>query len=398
MSQQHRHAHQGEKVSFTSGLRNRVQQVVRTPEGGFAKAPLIIALNVFILMTVAGGATAYAAYSHSVKLTVDGRTETVRTFASTVDEVLDSRDISVRKADKVNLDADAPLADGVDITVQYAKPVTVTIDGVATTETAYDATVGDLMKRHGIEPSSDAFVSDDADTRIPRSGINLVVSSVKAVTVVADGASRTLFTAAPTAADVLKEAKIDVDADDEIVQGADTVVAPLSTVQVVRIQKESRTEEVDVPFETQSSDDPEATKGETTVVTPGAVGRAREDVDLVIADGVVRDRIVTKREVLSAPVAQVQKVGTKAPAANFAAGDTVWDALAKCESGGNWAINTGNGYYGGVQFSLATWRSLGGTGLPSEASREEQIQRASALQARAGWGQWPGCARKLGLL
>lgn len=79
------------------------------------------------------------------------------------------------------------------------------------------------------------------------------------------------------------------------------------------------------------------------------------------------------------------------------AGGSVWDALAKCESSGNWSINTGNGYYGGLQFTLSTWRAVGGTGLPSQASREEQIMRGQILQARSGWGQWPACTAKLGL-
>ena len=77
---------------------------------------------------------------------------------------------------------------------------------------------------------------------------------------------------------------------------------------------------------------------------------------------------------------------------------SVWDRLAQCESGGNWSINTGNGYYGGLQFTLSTWRSLGGSGYPNQASRSEQIARAQALQARSGWGQWPACSAKLGLL
>ena len=69
----------------------------------------------------------------------------------------------------------------------------------------------------------------------------------------------------------------------------------------------------------------------------------------------------------------------------------VWDKIAACESGGNWHINTGNGYYGGLQFSAATWKSVGGPGLPHEHSREVQIKYAKILQARSGWGQW-GCA------
>lgn len=85
-----------------------------------------------------------------------------------------------------------------------------------------------------------------------------------------------------------------------------------------------------------------------------------------------------------------------APAATVAE-SSVWDRLAACESGGNWAINTGNGFYGGVQFTLSSWRGVGGSGYPNLASKSEQIARAQALQARQGWGAWPACAAKLGL-
>jgi len=73
-----------------------------------------------------------------------------------------------------------------------------------------------------------------------------------------------------------------------------------------------------------------------------------------------------------------------------------WDALAECESGGNWAINTGNGYYGGLQFSLSSWQAVGGSGLPSDASRETQIAMGQRLYERQGWGAWPYCTSQLG--
>lgn len=76
----------------------------------------------------------------------------------------------------------------------------------------------------------------------------------------------------------------------------------------------------------------------------------------------------------------------------------VWDKLARCESGGDWHINTGNGYYGGLQFSLESWRAAGGTGYPHEHSREVQIEMAERLQDMQGWGAWPVCARRLGLI
>ena len=80
------------------------------------------------------------------------------------------------------------------------------------------------------------------------------------------------------------------------------------------------------------------------------------------------------------------------------AGDGVWDKIAACESGGNWSINTGNGYFGGLQFTLSSWRAVGGSGYPHQASREEQIMRGEKLQAIQGWGAWPACSAKIGLL
>lgn len=84
------------------------------------------------------------------------------------------------------------------------------------------------------------------------------------------------------------------------------------------------------------------------------------------------------------------------PTAANAADDATWDALAQCESGGNWAINTGNGYYGGLQFSQSTWEANGGVGNPADASREEQIRIAENVLATQGWGAWPSCSAQIG--
>jgi hypothetical protein len=71
-----------------------------------------------------------------------------------------------------------------------------------------------------------------------------------------------------------------------------------------------------------------------------------------------------------------------------------WDAVARCESGGNWSINTGNGYYGGLQFTLGTWGANGGSGSPHQASREEQIRVAENVRRTQGMGAWPACGRR----
>jgi len=102
------------------------------------------------------------------------------------------------------------------------------------------------------------------------------------------------------------------------------------------------------------------------------------------------------------PTPTSTQVPTPTPSPTVAAtvevtNDAVWDNLALCESGGNWAIDTGNGYYGGLQFSQGAWESVGGTGNPAHSSREEQIMRGKMLQEKRGWGAWGMCAVQLGL-
>jgi LysM repeat protein len=88
-----------------------------------------------------------------------------------------------------------------------------------------------------------------------------------------------------------------------------------------------------------------------------------------------------------------------APTATAAPNGGVWDRIAQCESGGNWQINTGNGYYGGLQFSAGTWRAYGGGAYAptaDKASKSQQIAVATKVQRAQGWGAWPSCSAKAG--
>jgi hypothetical protein len=100
---------------------------------------------------------------------------------------------------------------------------------------------------------------------------------------------------------------------------------------------------------------------------------------------------------LSADLVSVTRPRPPRPARPAAPSGTVWARLRACESGGNYAANTGNGYYGAYQFALGTWRSLGYGGLPHQAPPTVQDEAAQRLQARSGWRQWPACSRRLGL-
>ena len=116
------------------------------------------------------------------------------------------------------------------------------------------------------------------------------------------------------------------------------------------------------------------------------------------------DEVLAERALpVEAPVAShtyTAPARAAAQATPVVADGSVWDALARCESGGNWAINTGNGYYGGLQFNYSTWLSNGGGAYAERAdlaTREQQIDIASRLQAARGWSPWPACSSSLGL-
>lgn len=101
------------------------------------------------------------------------------------------------------------------------------------------------------------------------------------------------------------------------------------------------------------------------------------------------------------PSSKTPEAGGGNTVASGLADSSVWDALAQCESGGNWAINTGNGLYGGLQLDRGAWLSNGGAAyapLPSDATRQQQILIAEKVRADRGFSPWSSCARKLGLL
>ncbi len=177
-------------------------------------------------------------------------------------------------------------------------------------------------------------------------------------------------------------------------------------------------------------------EGETKVATAGVDGVVRTTYEVTTVGGKEVSRTPVAQVVVTQKVDEVVLVGTgaakkqeskpeqsqgqgQAPAPSASSessggsggsasggsagtndgpvGDDVWAKLAQCESGGNPATNTGNGFYGMYQFTLETWQSLGGTGYPHEADAATQTAMAKKLQAQSGWGQWPGCADKLGL-
>jgi uncharacterized protein YabE (DUF348 family) len=376
-------------------VRSRIAQLSRS------KALLATLVGV-IVAAVAGTTVGYAALSKDVTLTLDGETRQVSAIGDTVADVLASEGIEVTDKDLVAPAVDETIADGTAIAVQFGRPLELSVDGESRTywvnSTDVASALGEIGRRF-----DGADLSSSRGSSIGRSGLTLEIVTPKVVRLklgAKDLRKRTVT--ALTVADVLKSMDFEVDKHDKVTPSLATEIADGDKVVVTDIRiatKRVAREVVDAPV-IQREDD-SMFEGEEEVVQPGRDGVRNVTYRLRFVNGELVARKVVEADLRRKAVPRIVAVGTKEepeePTSNFATGSTVWDSLAQCESGGNWAINTGNGYYGGLQFSAATWRSVGGTGLPHQHSREEQIKRGQILQARAGWGQWPHCSARLGL-
>ncbi len=350
-------------------------------------------------IAVAGTTYGYASMGTTVTMSVDGRTQEVTSFADTVGEVLEDEGIEVTARDVVAPGLDETVSDGSKITIKYARPVDLNVDGVETTHWVTATDVASALGQIGLT-LRDADLSTSRGAPISRDGLELEVVTPKNLTFKIGPKKAVKKTVvALTVEDALKEMGVVLHRTDETRPGPASVVADgdrivFTNVRVVRKSVEG--ERVD--FGTVEREDDTMTEGETSVVRSGRDGLRNVTYRLVFRNGELTVREVVRQQVLRAPVDEIVEVGTAPAVDAYATGTTVWDSLAQCESGGNWAINTGNGYYGGLQFNLGTWQAYGGTGLPSENSRETQIAVATRLRdATGGYGSWPGCAASLGL-
>ena len=172
-----------------------------------------------------------------------------------------------------------------------------------------------------------------------------------------------------------------------------------------RVTSATVTSTVAIPFATQQQTDSAMTKGQTAIVTPGVNGSQTVVYAVTYIDGVATSQVAVSTTPVTAPKAQVVKVGTKvapaapaAPAAPRSTSGLNWAGVAKCESNNHWNDNTGNGYYGGLQFSISTWLSNGGGAYaprPDLATEAQQIDIANRLYAARGSAPWPVCGKYL---
>ncbi len=364
------------------------------------KKSVLVVLVTAVALALVGTTVGYAALNKEVTLSLDGQTRTVDSMGATVGDVLDSQDIEVGEHDRVVPGLDEKVEDGTRIAVQFGRPFKVEVDGKArtywVTSTDVDSALSEIGKPlrrrrpvgqpwRGHRPWG--YEPHGGDAQDPHDQGRQGQAPPKEV-------------AGLTVRDVLEKLNVDYDKDDVVKPGLNARVGEGDkiTVTLVRVATK-RVDGETIDFDTVERPDDSMAKGETTTIREGVAGKRDVVYKLVYRNGKLAATKVVTADVLRKPVDAIVRVGTKETAtANFAGGNTVWDRLAQCESGGNWAINTGNGYYGGLQFNVGTWQSYGGTGLPSENSRETQIAIATKVRnASGGYGAWPGCAASLGL-
>ncbi len=371
--------------------------------GAFVRKSIVAAVGSTAALAVAvGGSAAYAAKSKNVTVSVDGQVQKVHTFGSTVGDALKSRGIAVGEHDLVAPGVDSKINDGQEIAVQFGRQLTVNVDGRKkvywTTEDSVDEALSDLGLHYGR-----AQLSTSRSAPIGREGLALTVRTAKTVTLVRAGKPMTFHTVGLTVGEVLAAAKVRFDSDDKVTPSLSTPVKTGSRIVVIDVRRKNLVQVVAVPFTTTKTKSGDLYEGQTKTTTDGRNGRSSVGYVVVMYDGRVVVRTVVARKVLSAPVTEVVVVGTKdRPASTSsepAVGDTSkWDRIAECESGGNWSINSGNGYYGGLQFSKGTWDAYGGeqyAAYPHQASKAQQIAIAEKVRdAEGGYGAWPVCGSR----
>jgi len=361
------------------------------------------------VLAVAGTGVALA--HHDVTLEVDGVAMPVSGFNSTVSDVLGSAGVELAAHDLVAPATDQSVSDGQTIVVRTAKPYTLTVDG----KLVQAWSTGDSARDVLADSATSGKVVLAADRSFSREPLP-VLGAGGTVSVVADGETKQVEAAAGDGAEeILKQAGVEVSPIDRVALETDDSGV---TVRVTRVVRGERTVEEALAHSSENRDDASLEKGTTKILQEGQDGSVRTTYYEETRDGNAAVSVKVSEE-RTDPVNEIVAVGTKEPVVQAAATTSssssssssssagtatgsapagVWASLAQCESGGNPATNTGNGFYGLYQFTLPTWRAMGGSGLPSDASAAEQTQRAQALQAQSGWGQWPACARSLGLL
>jgi uncharacterized protein YabE (DUF348 family) len=397
------HAGSPEPIGFTGERDGGDDEAARPTRGRSARRPITTtkprvslagkAVRGLVLAALIGGVVTYVALDKTVTLSVDGSVSQIHTFDSTVGSVLAAQNITTGSHDLVSPAPTAHVGDSTTITVRYGRPLTVTVNGTMQHVWVHGNTVDAALEELGVRTTG-AKSSMPMSAPIGRAGAKFSVYTMRHITFLVDGKTDQVDTTAATVTAAMAQAGITLHNQDAPSVPANSVPTENETITIQRITGTTEVDQVSIPYTVDKENDPTSYQGTVTVVTEGQDGVAQVTYAIQTINGVPQPKKQISENVTQQPVTEVEKVGTEALPTDASSLD--WAALANCESGGNpEAVDPSGTYYGLYQFSVGTWDSLGGTGLPSQASSAEQTDLAELLYERSGSGQWPVCGHNL---
>ncbi|MCG5430946.1 transglycosylase family protein [Mycobacterium sp. MYCO198283] len=365
-----------------------------------SRSPLLrnLLAALLVALTAAGG---YAVASQkTVTLDVDGTSMTVTTMKSRVIDVVSEYGFTVGERDDLYPAGDTAVSQADTIVLRRSRPVEVSMDGQGAQQLWTTAsTVDEALDQLSMPDAAPAVAS--RGSRLPLEGMALPVVSPKNVRIDDGGVVTEQRLAAPTVEQLLAAAGAPLQQADKVTPPRNAPVVEGMSIVVTRIRVEKVTEYgVPLPPAARRIEDVTMNMSRQVLEDPGTPGVQDVTYSVAVVNGVPTGRLPVAHRVVVPARESVLRVGAKPgtevpPVSN---GET-WDALAACEAGGNWAVDTGNGFYGGVQFDQNTWERNGGLRYAARAdlaTREEQIAIAEVTRARQGWGAWPTCSARLG--
>lgn len=376
-----------------------------------SSTPLRIATGGMLATLVVGGGVAVAGQK-SVTLDVNGDIIQANTMSGDVEGALKSAGVEIDNRAMVTPALDEAIGDSSKITVRSARTVALTIDGKQEKIDTTALTVGSLLDQIGRSDAA-SNLSEARNQEIPLDGMELEIVTPKKFTLNDGGQDGRMSLPARTVGEIFEMRGTPLGKEDKVTPAADTPLKEGMHVEVTRISDRDETKVEEIPAPERVKEDPNMPEGEEKVVEKGASGKARVVATVRTINGQEVSRKEKSSKEITAPKERVIIRGTKkadeetedkgsntGASAPSVADGSVWDQIAQCESTGNWSINTGNGFSGGLQFTPSTWAGFGGTEYAPAAhmaTREQQIAVAKRVQAAQGWGAWPACTSKLGL-
>ncbi|HEX8003283.1 MAG TPA: ubiquitin-like domain-containing protein [Mycobacteriales bacterium] len=345
-----------------------------------------------ILSTLLTSGYVWVSFDKTVSVEVDGQPRAVRTFARTVGGVLDQIGVEPGQHDLVAPAANVDVKDGSRVVFRHGRQLTLRLNGETKSVWVTALSVEEALQQLAIRDASGAWLSASRSRSIPVDGMHLEVRTPARVNVAVDGKVRTITTTVATVREALLQANVRLAAADNVSVPLNVLPLDGLTIRVTRIRAGKESQTIAIPFGTVRKPDPRMWLGDTRVATRGVPGARLRVWALTYTDKRLTGRKLTTDKVVRHPVTEVVYYGTRRRTVD----DLNWRALAQCESGNNPRAVGGGGLYRGLyQFRMSTWYSVGGTGDPINASREEQTYRAKKLYLRAGRSPWPYCGRFL---